>query len=299
MEKVLHFREKYGILSIQCFISDRGDFMQYRDAELFLHHTLTESPSESAFPLHAHSSYEIYCFLEGQGYYTVEGHDYPLTPGCILVMRDGETHKLHVSPDKPYERVALHFPSSLVAESLRPTLLAAFRARPLGQENMLPSSEALTRVRDMLLRISDGTLPAQECRDRILAYLPAILHELSCAAKVLDRAKYTTADKPLVGQIIDYINEDPAAVEGMDALEARFGFSRSYLNRTFRQSTGVSIWDYVILKRLTAARRAIRHGTPAAIAAKEAGYTDYSSFYRQYKKRFEITPEEEKRLTKK
>lgn len=273
--------------------------MEYRDADLYLHHTLTEAPSEAFFPLHAHNRYEIYCFLDGQGYYTVEGHDYPLTPGCILVMRDGETHKLHISPDKPYERISLHFPPSMIDEGMRTELLSAFRTRGLGQRNMLPSSEALDRARDMLLRISDEGIATEEYRGRILAYLPAILHELSHAAREGDGAEKLPTDKPLVGQIIDCINENPAAVEGMEALEERFGFSRSYLNRTFRQSTGVSIWDYVILKRLTAARKAIRKGTPAAVAAKEAGYTDYSSFYRQYKKRFGITPEEEKRQTKK
>ncbi|MBQ9151670.1 MAG: helix-turn-helix domain-containing protein, partial [Clostridia bacterium] len=230
------------------------------------------------------------------GYYTVEGHDYPLTPGCILVMRDGETHKLHISPDRPYERIALHFAPHLVDTDRREDLLAPFRARPLGQRNMLPPSVELTRVRDMLLRISDGTLSPEEYRDRILAYLPAILHELSRAARVEGQSSRETDAKSLVGEIIDYINQDPSAVEGMEALEQRFGFSRSYLNRTFRQSTGVSIWDYVILKRLTGARKAIRRGIPAATAAQSAGYTDYSSFYRQYKKRFGITPEEEKRL---
>ncbi len=282
-------------VSILNFPGKRGPFMQYKDADIELHHTLTESPDEGMFPLHAHNRYEIYCFLAGQGYYTVEGHDYPLTPGCILVMRDGETHKLHISPDRPYERMALHFAPHLVDPAQREVLLAPFRARPLGQRNMLLPSDELSRVIDMLRRITDGSLPPEADRPRILAYLPAILHELSRAALVGSQSGDESSTVPLVGQIIDYINRAPAEVESMEALEARFGFSRSYLNRTFRRSTGVSIWDYVILKRLTEARKAIRRGTPAVPAAKAVGYTDYSSFYRQYKKRFGITPEEEKR----
>ncbi len=81
----------------------------YEDSDLMLHHTLTDNPSEAMFPLHAHDRYELYCFLHGQGYYTVEGHDYPLSPGSLLMMRDGETHKLHISPTRTYERIALHF----------------------------------------------------------------------------------------------------------------------------------------------------------------------------------------------
>ena len=269
--------------------------MQYTDADLELHYSLTEFPDEERFTLHAHNRYEIYCFLSGQGYYTVEGHDYPLTPGCILVMRDGETHKLHISADRPYERIALHFSPTLIPPVKRDTLLYAFRVHPLGQSNMLPPSEATTRVKNMLLRITDRTVPPEEVRTCTLSYLPAILYELSVAARQNPNAHLNTDAKPLVGQIIDYINEDPSAVEGMEALEEKFGFSRSYLNRTFRSSTGVSIWDYVILKRLTHARNEILAGTPASIAAEQAGYTDYSSFYRQYRKRFGVTPEEDKR----
>lgn len=274
--------------------------MLYKDPDFELHHSLTASPNEAAFPMHAHSLCEIYCFLSGQGYYTVEGHDYPLTPGCILIMRDGETHKLHISPDRPYERIALHFSTGILADMIgegerRGDLLAPFRARPLGQHNRLSDSPALDRVRDMLLRITDGTASPAGDRARILAYLPAILYELAVAALVEDSPDAPTMERPLVGRIIEFINQDPAAITNMEALEERFGFSRSYLNRTFRQSTGVSIWDYVILKRLTLARQAIRHGAPAAAAATAAGYADYSSFYRQYKKRFGLSPEEEKR----
>ncbi len=267
----------------------------YKDVDIELHHTLTDAPDESMFQLHAHNKYEIYCFISGQGYYTVEGHDYPLSPGCILIMRDGETHKLHISPNRPYERIALHFSPSLLTPAEQEHLLAPFRARPLGQRNRLAPSEALVRVRDMLLRVSDRSLSPEETHLCILSYLSAILFELTRANVEESPSAAADSEAPLVGRIIDYINQDPAAVGNMETLEAKFGFSRSYLNRTFRRSTGVPIWDYVILKRLTLARQSIRAGTPAAVAAAHVGYTDYSSFYRQYKKRFSISPEEEKR----
>ena len=34
----------------------------YEDSDLMLHHTLTDTPSEAMFPLHAHDRYELYCF---------------------------------------------------------------------------------------------------------------------------------------------------------------------------------------------------------------------------------------------
>ena len=233
----------------------------YEDSDLMLHHTLTDNPSEAMFPLHAHDRYELYCFLHGQGYYTVEGHDYPLSPGSLLMMRDGETHKLHISPTRTYERIALHFsPAALLPADAADYLLAPFRVRPLGQFNrLLPSPEA-ERIRDMLIRITSGGVPKDALPVMIRAYLPAILFEVTqtsgpwrtgdASAEAAQQQQEGLAHS-LPGGIIEFINRDPAAVTGVDVLEEKFGYSRSYLNRTFRQSTGVSLWEYVILKRLT------------------------------------------------
>ncbi|MCI8359840.1 MAG: AraC family transcriptional regulator [Clostridiales bacterium] len=66
--------------------------------------------------------------------------------------------------------------------------------------------------------------------------------------------------------------------------------SRSQLNRLFRQATGSSVWDYILLKRLVAARNAIRKGSAASEAAIACDWKDYSSFYRSYKTRFGVSP---------
>ena len=156
----------------------------------------------------------------------------------------------------------------------------------------------------MLIRFTSGGVPKDAKPVMIRASMPGILFEITqtsgpwrtgdASAEAAQQQQEGLAHS-LPGGIIEFINRDPAAVTGVDVLEEKFGYSRSYLNRTFRQSTGVSIWEYVILKRLTCARAAIRAGTPAAIAARDVGYSDYSSFYRQYRKRFGCTPEEEKR----
>ena len=216
-------------------------------------------------------------------------------------MRDGETHKLHISSGRTYERVALHFSPTLLQTDTADGLLSPFRSRTLGQGNMLPPSPAADRIRNMLLRICAEDTPLQDQRCMVRAYLPAILFEITRAVgesgmtdPSVKGSSPHTASGSLPGEIIEFINRDPAAVSSVEVLEQRFGYSRSYLNRTFRQSTGVSIWEYVILKRLTQARAAIRSGCAAAVAARNVGYTDYSSFYRQYRKRFGCTPEEEK-----
>lgn len=268
----------------------------FDEGELTYHHTYTESPCESDFPLHAHDAYEIYCFIQGQGYYTVEGHDYPLSPGCILIMRDGETHKLHISPDKPYERIALQFSPRPLRGTPFEGFLSIFKKRPLGSGNMLPPTPELWRVVDMFAYMtSQDDMDEQTSKLRVTTYLPALLYELYHIKKSQKEQVQVDGKDTLVQSIIEYINHAPHKIQNVVAMESIFGYSRSYLNRVFRNSTGVPIWDYVILKRLTMARKMVRAGITPSKAAQKSGFVDYSSFFRQYRKRFGLTPEEDKR----
>ena len=270
--------------------------MIYKDHELYMHHQVTEHPNESQFFLHTHAQHEVSCLIRGTGYYTVEGNDYPLTPGCIMIMREGEPHTPHISAEGPYERIALHFTTGFIAPEHRPFLLAPFLDRPLGQRNYIAPSPHIEKIQGMLLHMTQEPLTDKERSIRIRLYIPALLYEIATA--VQNGGGYSapvTEEKHLVSRIIDYINEAPQNIENMDMIDEHFKSSYSYINQTFRKSMGISIWDYVILKRLTMAREAIRNGVSAVTAAETAGFTDYSSFYRQFKKRFGTTPSIEKK----
>ena len=97
-------------------------------------------------------------------------------------------------------------------------------------------------------------------------------------------------DSELVVAIITYVNEHLGEIKSLDEIEQNFYFSRSYLNRIFKKKTGSTIWNYIILKRLLNAQNDIKMGKSAALAAAMNGFSDYSSFYRQYKKQFGTSP---------
>ena len=87
---------------------------EYRSGGIYLHHSLDNCPDPEAFQMHTHDTAEILCFISGKGKYFVEGNYYQLTPGCILIMRSNESHKLHIERTAPYERIALRFPETLL-----------------------------------------------------------------------------------------------------------------------------------------------------------------------------------------
>lgn len=265
-------------------------------------HTKDDSPEGFEVTLHAHRNYEFYYFISGEGRYTIEGTEYPLVPGCLLVMRDGEVHTAHLYGSASYERICINFaPETMpfLSEEIR----ELYRSRPLGKGNYFkPDERSAAFIEACMERIcSDKEREDYEERARtILGMLLLELHRLKEHSGSVQEGGNVLVDEQrgnaeTVRRMITYINENLTTIENSDSLAREFFFSKSYINRIFKQSTGSSVWDYIVLKRLIMARSLLKEGKQACIVASECGFSDYSSFYRQYRRRFGISPQAAKR----
>lgn len=262
----------------------------YKDEELYCHHSLDERPVEANFRMHAHEMLEIYHFISGDAAYMVEGRQYALTPGDVMIMRAAETHKLQLGSDAPYERIAIHFSKTLLS-GLDPEgrLLRPFYDRELGHYNRfaagsLPAERLAACFGGFDMDVGDERL----ARLHVLSRLLPVLTELSLAFSdgTPDSAGVTG---PAAG-IVAYVNDRLFGELSLEAVSREFYMSRSQLERTFRRATGSSLWEYVKIKRLLAARERIASGEGAAQAAASCGFRDYSAFYRAYRRHFGHSP---------
>ena len=276
----------------------------YQYKGCLVHHSVDQHPNEKDFELHAHSYCEVFYFISGGGYYTVEGRNYPLTQGCVLLMRDGEIHKIHLDPDRPYERIAIHFRlDDMLGQSaafvpLRSLILD--RSPGCGNLFLANGKESASLLDACFSRICRPTQTEEEFGMRLTATLPVILSELYSIRKSTSASEMLTKREgdPILTEVIDYINRNLTAIGSLSELQQRFFFSKSTLNRMFLESTGSTVWEYVIIKRLHAARRMLIDGKSAAAAASACGFGDYSAFYRQYRRVFGESPCRERKLSK-
>ena len=67
------------------------------------HHTYNETPPTVEF--HQHPFYEIFFFLSGNVNYIIEGKNYSLRPGDVLLTSSSDIHRPDIHPGKPYERL--------------------------------------------------------------------------------------------------------------------------------------------------------------------------------------------------
>lgn len=272
---------------------------RYSDEKIHFHHSYDEHPKSMKFneaPPHAHNRNEIFYFISGRACYLVEGNIYKLVPGSIMIMRSGEFHKIIIEDDVPYERVSLHFPAELsVCIDNSGSLMTPFEKRALGVGNFYSPNDIRASHIYECLKSMDCAIEDKELqRLAITSNLFAILFEINKAfdKRVKNEYSYGKPVQSLSNEILAYINANLSRELSLELLSKRFFISKNHLNRIFKNATGVTVWEYVKLKRLIMARNSILSGASAISACQSSGFNDYSAFYRAYKERFGVSPKQ-------
>lgn len=257
----------------------------YNSMNLDMEQIREERPDPRKHPLHAHKYFEICWFKEGQGVYHIEGSDYPLEPGDLVVIRPNEAHYVEVDPSVPFERVLLSFGNSFL-QTLDPgkTLQSPLQPQS-GMRNLYRHSD-----HPQLHTKFKAIMEAKNDRGELLICLIRFLQQLNTAYS--QDAHRQPHRETVERQIIRLINDNYHLDLSLQELCDRFYLSRAQLCRRFQKATGSSVGKYVTLKRLTAAQQLIEQGRKLSDVCSLCGFRDYSTFYRAYTRHFGHSPKE-------
>lgn len=265
------------------------DHVYYSAPDIKITRPRDENPSQHRFYMHTHTFAELYCFLEGNAIFHVEGTAYALQPGDIVLLRPAEAHYVQVDTNTPYERICLHFDTDVLTP-LDPDnhLLRPFLDRKAGKQNLFrpDDSTCLNYLLNMLT-------PSPHLRLTILANLILLLQQLD----ILFQSEQPGINIPdtMEYQLIRYINKNLEKNLTIADLCDKFFVSRTQLCERFKEATGTTIGNYISVKRLMLARHMLLQGWRASDVFPACGYENYSSFYRAYKKYFGYSPRNEQR----
>ncbi|MBE6667357.1 MAG: AraC family transcriptional regulator [Ruminococcaceae bacterium] len=263
---------------------------KYKTEGLSFAHSIDESPDNKSFRLHVHDDYEILCVVSGGVGYIVEGKEYDLSRGSIMIMRRAEIHRLVVKKNEKYERYIINFsPELLEKYGFDVSILDAYNNRALGEKNQYMPSDLSGLDPIGHMRQMAAVLDVTPNESVAVAYTVALL----CSVNTAFYAKNTSLGKPrdvFEERIVDYINEHILDDISLSDISESMHISVSQLNRVFNRMTGMSVYNYIVSKRLVYAQGMISRGESAINACQTCGFKDYSSFYRLYKKRFGTSP---------
>lgn len=226
-----------------------------------------------------HPYHELFLFLGGEAFFITEQKRIKLTPHTLIVIPQNTFHCFTVEGDEAdYERVVFNFYSENGLGTLFPLALEGVRVIDFPSADML---------RAFLAPDGDKYTPTQK-KALVQAKLTEILVEL---CHVLPPQKRPQSEiSPLTASCLEYIQKHIQSKISAEVLSAQLNYSMSSITHTFKAELNISLYKYIIEKKLICAHIDIQSGMPAAAVCEKYAFSDYSCFYRHYKKRFGVAP---------
>ncbi len=246
---------------------------------------------------HSHDYYEIFILLVGDACLKIENEVYPIIQGDIIVFPPHMHHQVLLAnednKDSLYERIYMYVTEPCLNsfdfrdESIRDVFeLAAQRHKYLFH---IQNHEDYADILDCMLYLYRSKKNQEESE---LVKRASLLKLLAVLAKDIKEELEKDDSNPLARQIAQYVKEHCRERVTMKSLSDYFYVNEQSLSKTFRKQHQMSIHDYCNQCRIEIAKEKMQEGFTLSEASDFVGFTDYSTFYRTFKKVVGKTPKE-------
>lgn len=259
-----------------------------------LHHTVGPEAGASTLDyLHCNIRNMLIWFIRGTGSIKVEGKHYDIQEGDIVLLSPHELYHCTVNGDTYHERIVLYINESILDGFPYDTdgVFDVFTKRKKGNGNLIPAESVRTIGADntlsSLLKLFQAPTPTGKLLS--LCKVIELLIQLKEVSAPSDQDPLPH-DSTLIDDILVFINQHYKEDINVSGIAEIFSIHKSYLSHLFTQHVGMSLWNYVILRRIHAFNDLLRKGLPIEEAAYQVGFQNYSNFFRLYKKHTGMTP---------
>ena len=258
---------------------------QIADKDFRLHHGIRTNPTAATgdFTPHLHECWELLFFLRGNMTHRIEGKSYSLRRGDLVLTRPSVFHQILPDDDSAYERYNAIIDDALIPDSIRHSIPRDVEVFSFGDN---------WRVFELFEKLDTYVEKGGDDATKLIVKntMIEILFLLTL------EGEYTvghTSKNPLVDKALTYMDEHLTTLGGVEEIADAIYITKSHLHHLFISHLGVTPKQYVTSKRLLLARKLIRQGMGSTAAAREVGYNDYTTFYKNYKKHLGYSPSEE------
>lgn len=244
--------------------------------------------------LHNHYYYEIILIVDGELDYFLGDKRFKVGKGDIIAIPPFVDHQplMHQKESGVYERFVLWVSGDFFKLLPSPEAedLSSILSAPLIYKNNVNDFEWFENAFKLGFKEQSESLYGSNLARRM--YAESILLLLMRKNISHDDILHRTYRQERLDDILSYINNFIATPLALEDAAAEFAMSVSSLSNLFKENMGVTFHQYVLQKRLMAAKSMINHSLAPTKIWQDVGFTDYSTFFRAFKKKFGISPGE-------
>ena len=254
-------------------------------------------------PPHRHDFFELYCLLSDSFIYHVEDNRYELQPGSLILVRPGETHWPEFEgPPREIERIVLwlnpQFISSL--SIFLPQTLGTIGQNLQDEHLIVPEAKTYQVILNLLYSLlyeknradADSLYLCHLILSQLLIHISRVLNQRTRPSEE-PGTRYTE-----IMRVHEYINSHFREPLSVADLAQRFFMDKNTMTRQFKRIVGMTPGDYIRRKRLESANTLIRQGYGVQHAGYVSGFSDYSAFFRAFRKQYGFSPSDLSSSTK-
>lgn len=127
--------------------------------------------------------------------------------------------------------------------------------------------------------------------------LLCLANEIAKLTKMVKKSKLHPCHSPHVRKCVCYISENLGEKITVGGLSKICGVSSDYLSQIFKDEMGEYLSSYILRKKLEAAKMMIMQGKKNAEICKSLGISSQSHFITLFKRFYNMTPNEYRKLT--
>jgi AraC-like DNA-binding protein/quercetin dioxygenase-like cupin family protein len=242
-------------------------------------------------PASSHEFLEVFYVLRGHGRFLIEGRTHSGRDGDVVVIPTGKVHRIEDDPVAPLWLYGI----CVAAEvwSHEPSLLDPV---PAGR---LPSSGPVgSRVRSDLRHILFEQTSAGH--GSVTSILGMTLQLLALLARSVSPKDEAHGHRQAVERYAADLKQRFFEAADLDSVAEGLDMSRRRFTQLFREVTGETWADHLAGLRVDYARQLLEETDRSVVAiAFESGFEEVSSFYRAFKKRTGMAPNQWRQVHRK
>jgi AraC-like DNA-binding protein len=241
---------------------------------------------------HAELEFQLIC--AGEGDYFIKDKLYRFSRNSVLLIQSDEIHSRMPGSCLLASRINLIVGNSILNQ--RPSLEEMVSSLADCHHLVLQDKDAV--VCKMLLEDISA-----ECKGNGPYWTDVVESDLCKFLAILHRSSLVDSGEqgelnPTVKGVLDHLNSDFTSHISLDELSAKFYQSKYWLSRQFKAQTGITIMEYVIIKRIALARHLLEvTDMKVAAIAGSVGFDDLSTFNRDFKLRTGATPSDYRKIS--